>query len=120
MIDDLVQRLATGDHPVEAARPEKTVLALKECLDRGYLHIMFKNTETELGIQIDQPNSRLDADFANRKGTIHVEGGVTLNYVRTRLVADIDLSTLEGTGRLVPVSEDEYKRMMAGSADSVR
>ena len=50
-MDELVARLSAGDHPVEASlRPEKTIKALKECIDRGYVHIKF--TETEGGTEL--------------------------------------------------------------------
>jgi hypothetical protein len=35
----------------------------------------------------------------------HLEGGLTLNYVKVRCIADIDLQTLQGKGYLVPVGE---------------
>ena len=56
-MDELVARLSAGDHPVEASlRPEKTIKALKECIDRGYVHIKFTETEggTELGLKLDR------------------------------------------------------------------
>src|SRR5262249_20094838 len=38
--DALVQRLAVGDHRVEASlAPQKSVQALKESIERGYVHI---------------------------------------------------------------------------------
>jgi len=44
-MDELVQRLSEGDHPIEASlRPEKTVAALKECIDRGYVHNKYTDT----------------------------------------------------------------------------
>ena len=43
---------------------------------------------------------RSKADFANARGSIRVVGHLTLNYVPVRCVADIDLSSLSGTGHL--------------------
>jgi hypothetical protein len=40
------------------------------------------------------------ADFENGIGMVHIEGGLTLDYVKVRCIADIDLKTFEGTGRL--------------------
>src|SRR4051812_42834426 len=48
----LVERLAQGSHPIIASRyPDKSVRALKESIDRGYVHIKFTETRggTELG-----------------------------------------------------------------------
>ncbi|MGB8508764.1 MAG: MbtH family protein [Pyrinomonadaceae bacterium] len=104
--DDLVKRLSEGEHPVEASlRPEKTVEAFKERIDMGYVHIKFTDTRggTELGVRLDPGVVDLNqADFANKTGTVHLEGGLTLNYVKVRCIADIDLLTLTGKGHLVP------------------
>ena len=44
------------------------------------------------------------ADFENGVGTVHLEGALTLDYVKVRCIADINLKTLEGTGRLEKVA----------------
>jgi hypothetical protein len=106
-VDELVARLSAGDHHVEASlRPEKTVKALKECIDRGYVHIKFTETKggTELGVRLDREVSDLSkADFDTETGNVHLVGNLTLNYVKVQCVADIDLKTLEGKGHLVPL-----------------
>ena len=105
--DDLVKRLSEGDHPVEASlRPVRSAQAFKERIDLGYVHIKFTGTRggTDLGVRLDP--SALDlsqANFDAPSGKVHLEGGLTLNYVKVRCVADIDLQTLSGTGHLVPV-----------------
>jgi uncharacterized protein YbdZ (MbtH family) len=100
----LIDRLSEGDHPVEAGlRPEKTVKLFKEAIGRNFVHIKFTETRggTELGLRLDRNACDFSrADFENGNGTVHVEGGLTLNYVKVKCVADIDLSTLEGTGHL--------------------
>ncbi|MBR8836952.1 MAG: MbtH domain protein [Stigonema ocellatum SAG 48.90 = DSM 106950] len=106
-MNELVQRLSQGDHPVEASlKPEKTVAAFKESIDRGYVHIKFTNTQggTELGVRLDQQTSNLnEADFEHQVGKVHLVGNLTLNYVKVRCIADINLETLEGKGHLEPV-----------------
>ena len=103
----LVDRLCEGDHSLEAAlRPEKTVKLFKEALDRNYVHIRFTATKggTELGVAIDRAACDFKgADLETGTGTVHIEGGLTLDYVRVKCIADIDLKTLQGTGRLVKV-----------------
>src|SRR5262247_981734 len=103
----LVDRLCEGDHPVEAGlRPEKTVKLFKEAIDRNYAHIKFTKTRggTELGVRLDRDACDFSqADFEYGTGSVHVEGGLTLDYVKVKCIADIDLSTLEGTGHLVKV-----------------
>jgi hypothetical protein len=36
---------------------------------------------------------------------VHLVGGLTLNYVKVRSIADIDLGTLAGQGHLEPVND---------------
>ncbi len=106
--DDLLERLCAGTHPVEAVvRPGNDARTLKERIDMGYVYIKFINTRggTELGVRLDA--SALDlsqADFAQPAGTVHLVGDLTLNYVKVRCIADLDLTTLSGQGYLVPVA----------------
>jgi uncharacterized protein YbdZ (MbtH family) len=107
----LVERLCEGDHPVEIAlRPESGAKALKEAIDRGYIRIRFTQTMggTELGFPLDRDTSDFsEADVENGKGTIHLEGNLTLDYVKVKCVTDIDLRTLNGKGSLAKVEADE-------------
>lgn len=104
-MNELVQRLSQGEHPVEVSlRPQKAAAALKESIDRGYVHIKFTQTMggTDLGIRLDPEVSNWsEADFTQSAGKVHLVGDLTLNYVKVRCVADIDLETLEGKGHLV-------------------
>jgi uncharacterized protein YbdZ (MbtH family) len=106
--DDLVDRLAREQHPVEVGlRPDKTVEAFQECLNRGYVHIKFTGTRggTELGVRLDTNACKLtEADFASGQGPVHLEGNLRLNYVDVRCIADIDLKSLSGSGRLERVA----------------
>jgi uncharacterized protein YbdZ (MbtH family) len=103
----LVERLCEGDHPVEVGlRPEKTAQLFKSAIDRGYVHIKFTNTKggTELGVRLDLDACDFgQADFEGSTGRAHVEGNLTLDYVKVRCVADIDLIEMNGKGHLVKV-----------------
>jgi uncharacterized protein YbdZ (MbtH family) len=105
--DDLVSRLSKGRHPVESSLlPEKSAQALKNRIDLGYVHIKFTETRggTELGVRLDREATDLSrADFENQVGTVHLEGELTLDYVKVRCVADIDLQSFNGQGHLVLV-----------------
>jgi len=107
-MNDLVKHLCQGDHPVEVSlRPERTVQALKECIDRNYVHIKFTDTRggTELGVRLDRQLTDLSkADFEQQRGRVRIVGGLTLDYVKVQCVADIDLPGLAGTGHLVPAA----------------
>ena len=110
-LNELVVRLSK-DQPVETARPEKTAKALKECVDRDYVHVMFVKTGTEVGVQLDRKDCKFDGNFDEATGNVHVVGGLILNYDKVRVVADIDLATCEGTGHLEPVSDEDYEAIM--------
>jgi uncharacterized protein YbdZ (MbtH family) len=105
--DDLVDRLCEGTHPVEVSlRPDKTVQRFQESIERGYVHMQFTDTQggTELGFQLDRDRSDCrQGDFDRQTGTVHLVGGLTLNYVKVRCIVNIDLTTLTGQGHLEPV-----------------
>jgi hypothetical protein len=107
-MDELVARLSQGDHPVTVGGPMPSVEELQRRLDQGYVHVKFTDTRggTDLGVAVDRDaTDTSQADFEGATGPLHLEGTLTLNYVRVRLVADIDLATLNGTGHLVVIEE---------------
>ncbi|MUG92156.1 MbtH domain protein [Scytonema sp. UIC 10036] len=108
-MNELVQRLSKGNHSVEASlQPDKTAEALKKCIDRGYVHIKFTDTKggTDLGVRLEPAASNFkEADFDRQMGKVHLVGNLTLNYVKVRCIADIDLETLKGKGHLEIVQE---------------
>jgi uncharacterized protein YbdZ (MbtH family) len=103
----LVDMLTEGDHPVEASlRPEKTAQLFKEALDRNHVRIKFIGTVggTELEVELDRGACDFSrADFGSGTGTVHLEGGLVLDYSKVICVADIDIEMLAGRGRLVKV-----------------
>jgi hypothetical protein len=108
-MSELVQRLSEGQHAVEVTlRPQKSVKALKDCLDRGYVHITFTGTRggTELGVRIDPSRTDVSqADFDQQTGHLTLVGDLRLDYVKVRCRADVDLPELCGHGRLEPLSD---------------
>jgi hypothetical protein len=108
-MDDLVQRLSEGNHPVTVGGPQPSLEEFqKRVEDMGYVFIKFTGTRggTDLGIRVDKSATDLSkASFEQRTGVAHVEGTVILNYVKVRCVADIDLETLNGTGHLLIIEE---------------
>ncbi|WP_438010578.1 MbtH family NRPS accessory protein [Sorangium sp. So ce321] len=105
--DDLVEFLSNGEHPVEAwLQPERSVEQLNEALRCGFVHVKFTDTRggTLFGFSVDRDASDLGrADFDKGTGGVHLEGVFTLNYVKVRCVADLELETLAGRGKLVRV-----------------
>lgn len=113
-MNELVEQLAQKQYAVETSRPAKTMEALRACLEREYVHVLFMETQTELGINLDKSNCDFSScDLENGKGNLHIEGGVTLNYDKVRVVVDLDLESLEGMGQLFPIDDEEYNSFMS-------
>jgi len=108
-MSELVQKLSQGSHPLEVSvRPQPTVKALKESLDRGYVLVKFTGTRggTELGIPVDRERTDLtNADFERETGRLTLVGSLSLDWVNVRCVADIDLASLQGQGHLEPLAD---------------
>lgn len=100
----LTDRLCTGDHPVEASlRPERSAAELRTAVERGYVFVRFTDTRggTELGVELDRSACVLDGgDFTESNGRITLVGDLVLDWEPVRCIAEIDLATLTGTGRL--------------------
>lgn len=108
-MNELVQRLADGDHPVKVGGPQPTLSEFKKRIaELKYVFIKFTDTHggTDLGVRVDTNGTELSkADFEQGTGIAHIEGTLTLNYVKVCCVADIDLATLNGNGHLVILEE---------------
>ncbi|MFD8813373.1 hypothetical protein ACFV23_18235 [Streptomyces sp. NPDC059627] len=109
-MDELTQRLST-DQPVAVGGPNPSLEEFRTRIDEiGTVFIKFTETRggTDLGIQLDRSASdTTGADFDQGSGSVHVEGTLILNDDPVRCIADIDLTTLNGTGRLKVVTEAE-------------
>jgi uncharacterized protein YbdZ (MbtH family) len=90
-VDDLVERLCTGTHPVEVERDR-----LDEALEDGYVHVTFTGTRggTELGVELDPSATVKTAE------RLKLAGELTLNFVKVRCSVEVDRATLTGEGRL--------------------
>ena len=109
-MSDLVRKLCDGNHRVELSlRPERSVQALMDSVERGYVLIRFPDTRggTELGITLDRERSRIaEADWQGCTGDVCIVGLLQLDYIKVRCVATIELSSLKGTGYLERISDD--------------
>jgi hypothetical protein len=108
-MDELVQRLSQGNHPLTVGGPQPSRDELKSRLeDVGYVFVKFTGTRggTDLGVRVDKASTDVShADFAQGTGSVHIEGTLTLNYQAVRCIADISLHDLTGTGHLQPIAE---------------
>jgi uncharacterized protein YbdZ (MbtH family) len=106
--DSLPVRLSQGPQPVELIlRPERSVDALLRQIEAEYVHVRFTGTRggTELGVTLDPGTAeRLKAQVSGSEGTVKVVGQLVLDSIPVRCVADIDLATLAGVGKLELVS----------------
>src|SRR5215213_2313320 len=106
--ESLVDRLCEGDHPVEISlRPNVSAKAFKEAIDTGYVRVKFTGTKggTELGVRVNNEASDFqDVNFEPATGRAKVVGELTLDYTRVRCIADIDLQSLTGQGRLEKIA----------------
>lgn len=85
---------------------ERTLKIFKEALDRNYVHIKFTGTQggTELGVRLTGACvicGRLTLKQVSAQYTI--AGSLTLDYVKARCIADLDLKTVERTSHLEKV-----------------
>ncbi len=101
-MDDLIKRLEKKQ-AVEIRRPEKTVQAIQQSIERNLVHLHFLNTSTELGVNLDIEKCKINQDYFEKcSGEIHIEGDLILNFTPVRCVANIDLSTCEGEAYIIP------------------
>jgi hypothetical protein len=102
-MNELTERLSV-DQPIVMGGADPTVEELRNRTgEMGYVLVKFTETRggTELGFPLDREATDITAaDFDNGTGTAHVEGNLILNDDPVRCIANIDLSTLKGTGRL--------------------
>jgi hypothetical protein len=102
-MNELTERL-TLEQSVVMGGADPTVEELRERTgEMGYVLVKFTETRggTELGFPLDRAATDLSkANFDDGTGTVHVEGHLVLNDDPVRCIADIDLATLGGTGRL--------------------
>jgi hypothetical protein len=102
-MNELTERL-TVEQPIVMGGSDPTTEELRERTgEMGYVLVKFTGTRggTELGFPLDREATDLSrANFDEGTGTVHVEGHLVLNDDPVRCIADIDLATLKGTGRL--------------------
>ncbi|MGH3164383.1 MAG: hypothetical protein ACRDN0_00625 [Trebonia sp.] len=102
-MNDLTERL-TVEQSIVMGGAEPTVEELRNRTgELAYVLVKFTETRggTELSFPVDRDATDLsEADFDEVTGIVHIEGNLILNGDPVRCIANIDLATLKGTGRL--------------------
>jgi hypothetical protein len=115
---ELVELLAQGVHAIEiVVWPSKNVEALRQAIERRYVHVRFLNTRggTQIGVRVDEKLSDCQqSDFAGTSGEVRLVGNATLNYVNVRCETLVRLPSLQGEGYLTVIGEPGIE----GSIDS--
>lgn len=112
-MDDLVKRLSKEKKCVTINRPDKSAQSLLNRIKIKYVHVLFDETGTEIGIQLDLDSCNVDqADFDQSVGQVHLEGVLTLNYEKVKCIVDMDLSTMKGEGYLKSIEGEEYQKII--------
>ncbi len=114
-MNELVKRLSEKEFKIVANNPDRSLDGLKERIGLNHLHILFEETGTELGVQLDQKKCDFSkADLEKGTGKIHFEGVLTLNFDKVRCIADISVKTMKGKGQLIPIEDEkEYDEIIA-------
>lgn len=102
--DSLPVRLSRGLQPVELAlRAERNTDALLRQVKTGCVQVRFTGTRggTELSVPMESEDvQRISEQVERGEKTIRFTGGLSVDYTRVRCIADIDVETLTGTGKL--------------------
>jgi hypothetical protein len=103
-MSELAHRFSQGPHKIlYRPRGDQARTEFRADVERDYVHLLFTGAagEIELGFPSDRARSDLSgANWDAGEGSIHLEGDLGLNGIPVRCVADLDLRTMEGVGRL--------------------
>jgi hypothetical protein len=100
-VSSLIDRLSNGKHRVKIDPRIEDMMFIKKRIEDGFVFIKFMETNggTELGVILDHSKSNFEtADFSTALGTINLTGTCTLDGVKVRCYAEIELNTKEGKG----------------------
>lgn len=103
VVDDLVTRLSTGDHPVELSIRDPSPQTFRSAIEQDRIRVRFIGTMggTELGLHMDRKLTCMEkADFDAGSGSVYLVGTLTVDFVPVRCVANIDLANFTGVGHL--------------------
>ena len=92
----LVEKLSRGEHPVSLAR-YKDIAGFKQAIERGFVLVRFQTrNSTEIDVSLEENANGIDLESKS----INLRGSLTLDYQPVRCIANVDLESLTGYGRL--------------------
>ena len=92
----LVEKLSQGEHPVSLTR-YKDIAGFKQAIERGFVLVRFQTRGgTEIGVSLEENASGVDLESKS----VNLRGSLTLDYQPVRCIANVDLESLTGYGRL--------------------
>ena len=104
-----VAEFTKGEHEVRVGWLQASISQIEDALDRGFLALTFLGAQgaQEVGVIVDRDATRLvRAGPGEESGSLHVEGSGRIYAVgEFECVADLDLTTRKGTGRLTTVDQ---------------
>jgi hypothetical protein len=119
-MDELVRFLSEGSHKICVDRA-KTPADFRTSLDDGFVLLRFPDTRggTTLGVRLDK--ARCELGEAGTSSPVKVVGTLVLNYNEIELTANIDPTTLEGTGSVALIADEpEWRAKRAAQSDAAR
>lgn len=110
-MSDLVRRLSEHDTEVVLDGVDEPLSLVRRRIEElGHVTVRFTETAggTTLGVSVDPEVTAFRVPGAGSEAeSLHLEGTLTLDFVPVRCVADIDLASRRGTGRLLPRQPDQ-------------
>lgn len=101
--NELVERLCKRDQEVSFEDRVKELDRVEERVNNGFVFVKFTQTKggTEIGIDlIPEECDFSEGNFKEGTGMLHLVGTCELNYCKVKCIADVDLATRKGFGRL--------------------
>jgi len=101
-MDKLLHFLSQGDHPVKVIlKPKETLDEFISCMERGFLNVLFSDTQggTEVGIVISQSSLEY-GDIDQSTQNISIQGECGLNFNKIKISMELSLTDYTGLAQV--------------------
>lgn len=102
-MSELVESLCRQQGRLAVGGPKPSLQSFRDAIRRRYVLLKFLETrgQTDLGMDLDWDACEVSERCLEAgQGSVHLEGRLTLDFVPVRLVADVDIESMMGTGQL--------------------